>query len=104
MSQAMSEALEGLFDAADPSMDAWRTMMNGAAQSQPVKAELDPALYLACFTTDAGRLVLEDLYRRYVHVTRAVPGAGHDAAYYREGMAQVVFDIVDQMTQARNGD
>jgi hypothetical protein len=103
--EVVARGLDELFDlAGDPSTDAWRKMMDGAQAAQPVKPAVDPDIYAACFQTDAGRLVLSDLYRRYVHVTRAVPGAGADAAFYREGMAQVVFDIVDRITQAHEGE
>jgi hypothetical protein len=94
--------LDQLFSSAD--MGEFRRMMDAAETSAPIKRTLDPAIYAACFTTEAGALVLADMYARYVHVTRAIPGGGADAAFYREGMAQVVFDIVDQITQAHNGE
>jgi hypothetical protein len=94
--------LDNLFSSAD--MDSFRKMMGAAEDAAPVKRGLDPAFYAACFGTPEGQAVLQDLYSRYVHVTRAVPGQGADAAFLREGMAQVVFDIVDQISQAHSGD
>lgn len=98
----MSESLERLLT--DASMGEYRKMMDGVEKAAPVKRTLDPAIYAAVFGTPEGRLVLEDMYSRYVHVTRCVPGAGTDAAFYREGMAQVVFDIADQINQAHSGE
>lgn len=97
-----ARGLDALFESAD--MDEFRAMMDQAERGAPVKRTLDPAVYAACFGTAAGRAVLEDMYARYVHVTRAVPGGGTDAAFYREGMAQVLFDIVDQINQGENGE
>lgn len=102
--KVIAAGLDELFASSDPSMDNWRKMMDEAGKVQQIKSGLDPAIYAACFHTEAGRLVLQDLYARYVHVTRAVPGQGADAAFYREGMAQVVFDIVDKINVAENGD
>ena len=98
----MKDALDALFMSAD--MDSFRAMMDKAEEAAPVKRGLDPEIYAAVFQTEGGRLVLEDMYSRYVHVTRCIPGQGADAAFYREGMAQVVFDIVDQITRANNGE
>lgn len=102
MSKKNKDALDGLFASAD--MEAFRAMMNAAEAGAPVKRSVEASIYAACFNTPAGREVLQDLYSRYVHVTRAVPGQGAEAAFYREGSAQVVFDIVDQITQAQNGE
>jgi hypothetical protein len=65
---------------------------------------LDPAIYLACFSTPAGRAVLSDLISRYVNVSRFVPGEAEGSGYYREGMAQVVFDIASKVEGAAQGD
>jgi hypothetical protein len=102
MSKKNKDALDGLFASAD--MESFRAMMNAAEAGAPVKRQVEPSIYAACFNTPAGQAVLQDMYTRYVHVTRAVPGQGAETAFYREGMAQVVFDIVDQMTQAQNGE
>lgn len=91
---------DALFDAADS--DAWRKLTEGQ-NAPPVDDRLDAALYRQVFGTEAGQLVLADMYNRYVNVTRAVPGMGADQAFYREGMAQVVFDIVHKMTQENDG-
>jgi hypothetical protein len=85
-------------------MDSFRDMMQAGEAMAPIKQIAEPAVYAAAFMTPAGKLVLEDMYARYVNVTRAIPGQGTDAAFYREGMAQVVFDIVHNITQAQNGD
>lgn len=98
----MSDPMEALFQNADD--PAWKNLMDQAEQDAPVKQTIDPEVYAACFSTPAGRAVLEDMYRRYVNVTRCVPGQGTDAAFYREGMAQVVFDIVHNVTQAHGGE
>jgi hypothetical protein len=90
--------LDALFDGADS--EAWRDLMAQAEGSAPIKQTVDPALYASIFTSPAGRLVLADMYNRYVNVTRCVPGGGADAAFYREGMAQVVFDIVHNINRA----
>lgn len=63
-------------------------------------AALDPVVYLECFLSGAGQLVLEDLKRRFVTVTRWNPHEDPSTGYYREGMAQVVFEIERQMKLA----
>lgn len=103
MSKHVAEAgLEKLQDSAD--MDAFRAMMDQVEAGATIKRTVEAATYAACFQTPAGQEVLRDMYARYVHVTRAVPGQGADAAFYREGMAQVVFDIVDQINLAHSGE
>lgn len=94
--------LDALFAQADS--DAWRDLMNRAENTAPIKQGVDPDLYAVVFSTPAGHQVLADMYNRYVNVTRCVPGQGPDAAFYREGMAQVVFDIVHNITLAQEGD
>jgi hypothetical protein len=61
-------------------------------------------VYLACFSTPAGRAVLADLYNRYANVSRWVPGEPEFSGYYREGMAQVVYDIAEKVEVAAQGD
>lgn len=94
--------LDALFQNADS--DAWRDLMRRTEADAPVKQGLDPELYAVVFSTPAGREVLADMYNRYVNLTRCVPGQGADAAFYREGMAQVVFDIVHNITLAQEGE
>ena len=80
--------------AADP---AWRKSINDRSTEGDIPDagyHLDPSIYVACFSTPAGRAVLADMYNRYVNVSRFVPEQGPEAGYYREGMAQVVFEIV----------
>lgn len=99
-------------------MTDFETMMNVAADPQfrdrigriadtfavPGMEGLDSELYRACFSTPAGRAVLEDLMQRYVMVSRFVPGEAEGSGYYREGMAQVVFDIAARCEAASQGD
>lgn len=94
-----SDALDQLFQNTDS--DAWRDLMERGQEQMPMPRTVDPAIYAACFTSSAGRKVLEDLYSRYVNVTRAVPGQGSDMAFYREGAAQVVFEIVQLIAQSQ---
>lgn len=75
-----------------------------AAKAAGIEATKIATIYAACFNTPAGQVVLEDMYRRYVHVTRAVPGQGAEAAFYREGMAQVVFDIAACIARVQQGE
>lgn len=96
------DAMDALFQNADS--PAFKDLMEQAERAAPIKQSLDAETYAACFNTPAGRAVLEDMYNRYVNVTRCIPGQGTDAAFYREGMAQVVFDIVHQITQASEGE
>jgi len=96
--QDPNDALDALFTQADS--EAWQELMAKGQQNEDVGQDRVADSYLAAFDTPAGRAVLKDMYQRYVHVTRAVPGQGADAAFYREGMAQVVFDIVAQMKRA----
>ncbi len=94
--------LDALFQNADD--PAWQQLMAAQADEAPMQQSLDPAVYAAVFQTTAGKMVLEDMYNRYVNVSRAVPGQGAEAAFYREGMAQVVFEIVGNINQANQGD
>jgi len=94
--------LDALFANADS--EAWTDLMNRAEETAPIKQGVDAAFYAAVFSTPAGREVLADMYNRYVNVTRCIPGEGSDAAFYREGMAQVVFDIVHNINKAHIGD
>lgn len=89
--------------AADP---AWRGRIGEIASEYAVPGvqELDPAIYLAAFSTPAGRAVLADLYNRYVNVSRFVPGEPDGSGYYREGAAQVVFDIAAKLEAAAQGE
>ena len=67
-------------------------------------SHVDASIYLAAFGTPAGRMVLEDLYNRFVNVTRAMPGEAEGSAFYREGMAQVVFDVMMRCEIAAKGE
>ena len=98
----MIDGLEALFENADD--PAWRDLMEKASEISQVKPDIDPALYAATFNTPAGREVLRAMYNEYVNVSRCVPGQGTDAAFYREGMAQVVFDIVHKIMMASEGE
>jgi len=60
-------------------------------------------IYAACFGTPAGRAVLADMRKKYVTVTRFVPGAGAEHGFYREGMAQAVFEIEELIKAAKGG-
>ncbi len=96
------DSVESLLGNAD--MGSFRDMMDKNNAELSVPNSIDADIYAACFSTDAGRLVLEDMQRRYVNVTRAVPGQGADYAFYREGMAQVVFDIADKIMTSNRGE
>ena len=63
-----------------------------------------PGIYQACFNTPAGREVLKDLYNRYVNVTRYFPGEPEGSGHFREGGAQVVFDIAATIEAAAQGE
>lgn len=97
-----SEAVDALFQNTDS--EAWRDLIDAGQEAMPMPRTVDPAIYAACFTSPAGRAVLEDLYNRYVNVTRAVPGQGAELAFYREGAAQVVFEIAQLISQAQEQD
>lgn len=90
--------------AADPAFRARMGEIADTIDTSPGMELLDPAVYLACFSTPAGRAVLRDLYMRYVNVSRMVPGEAEGAGFYREGMAQVVFDIAAMCEAAAEGD
>ena len=74
-----------------------------AAFAQP-EPRVPPEVYEACFSTPAGRAVLEDLIQRFVYGTRFEPGMGADFGFYREGAASVVFDIGARIERASQGE
>jgi len=85
---------EALLAGVDPK---WRETLASREPETP-DPRIEDSVYRAVFNTSAGQAVLHDMYNRYVNVTRWVPGAGEDTGAYREGMAQVVFDIVARLT------
>lgn len=93
--------IDHLFDQADD--PAWQQLMQRTAQAVDLRTGADADLYAACFNTPAGRAVLDDFYAMFVNVTRCVPGESMDAAFYREGMAYVLFYIVSRIKEAENG-
>lgn len=68
------------------------------------KGFVDPAVYLAVFSSPEGQLVLKDLHQRFVDVSRCVPGEPEGSGFYREGMAQVVYHIGAMIEGAAQGD
>jgi hypothetical protein len=65
---------------------------------------VDPAVYLAVFSSPEGLLVLQDLHQRFADVHRFMPGEGADAGFYREGMAAVVYHIGAMIERAAAGE
>jgi len=98
----MADGLEELY--ASSSMEHFREMMDGIDATQTVSRSIDPALYAACFGSAAGQAVLQDMYARYVNVTIVEPGQAPEVHGIRQGMANVVFDIVNQIQEAFEGD
>lgn len=100
----MIDPFAALMDAANDPL--WRDNVLGQTEeaAMPGTQRLNAAVYLACFNTPAGRAVLADLYNQYVNVSRFVPGEPDGSGYYREGMAQVVFDIAARVEAASQGD
>ena len=90
------QGFEALLQAADS--DSFSDLMDKINEGLDIKPDVDPDVYKAVFNTTAGRIVLTDMYNRYVNVSRFVPGRDASEGYYREGMAQVVFDIVHLIT------
>lgn len=91
--------------ATDP---AWLEKVLGGNMEQefsgdaPGTASAD--VYRACFSTPAGRAVRQDLYNRFVNVTRCAPGEPEGSSFYREGAAQVVFLIEALMAAGEQED
>lgn len=98
----MNKEFEALLNqAADP---AFREQVEDANKNFNAQRKQHRDVYLACFNTPAGRAVLEDLYNRYVNVSRCVPGEAEGSGFYREGAAQVIFDITATIEAAAIGD
>lgn len=96
--------MDGLYEAfIGADMESWDRMMAGQRQAQQVDRSVDPAVYNACFNTPAGREVLADMYARFVNVTIVEPGQAPETHGIRQGQANVVFDIIDQITKADKG-
>lgn len=89
-----------LTEASLTTSEEFSELMGGASTETDPAKKIDD-IYGIAFGTPAGQAVLKDLYSRYVHVTRAVPGEGSDAAFLREGMAQVVMDIMDKSNRSK---
>lgn len=101
----MADEVDGLTEAfMGADMESWDKMMAGAAAQQPIQRTIDPAVYAACFNTSAGRAVLADMYARFVNVTIVEPGQAPETHGIRQGQANVVFDIIDQITKANGED
>ena len=98
----MQEPLDQLFSQMDD--PAFKALISQGNESVRLKSGLDPDFYAMCFGTDAGRAVLADLYSRYVNVSRLIPGEPEGSGFYREGMAQVVHDIVYRISLAERGE
>lgn len=97
-----TQGIDALFENADS--PAWVDLMERAQEQAPIPQGVDPGLYAVVFNTPAGRELLAEMYNQYVNVTRCVPGQGTEAAFYREGMAQVVFNIVHNINRAEQGE
>jgi hypothetical protein len=65
---------------------------------------IDPAVYLAVFSTPEGLLVLQDLHQRFVDVHRCMPGEPEGSGFYREGMAAVVYHMAAMIERAASGE
>lgn len=101
----MADVVNGVEEAMlGADMNSWREMMDGIVDSQVIEPALDPAVYAACFNTPAGRDVLADMYSRYVNVTIVEPGQAPETHGIRQGQANVVFDIIDQINKSTKGD
>ena len=84
------DGLQDLFGSAD--LESFQEAMRQSQDSYRTTA-LDAEVYRACFRTKAGKQVLQDLYSRFVNASRWNPHEKPEAGFYREGMAQVVFEI-----------
>jgi hypothetical protein len=101
----MAEPVDGLDEAfMGADMDSWRKMMEGQDKARPIEQSIDAAVYNECFNTHAGRAVLADMYARFVNVTIVEPGQALETHGIRQGQANVVFDIIDQINKASQGE
>lgn len=97
----MADSFESMMaNAAD--MDWRENVMESPLMGGP--GGLDADVYLAAFSTPAGRAVLRDLHDRFVNVTRWYPGEDATAGFYREGGAQVVFFLAAMCETAAQGE
>lgn len=96
------DGLEEAFMGAD--MPSWDKMMGQARNAQPIEPSVSDGVYMACFSTPAGQAVLSDMYQRYVNVTIVEPGQALETHGIRQGQANTVFDIIDRITKATQGD
>jgi len=97
----MADVIDGVEEALmGADMESWRKMMDRAASQEVSGSSIDPAIYAACFTSPAGREVLADMYARYVNVTIVEPGQAPETHGIRQGQANVVFEIIDQINKA----
>lgn len=87
----MVDAIPELLNQADDG--DWMERTAAANEAAAVERSQIADAYAALFSSDLGRAVLDDMQRRYVDVTRWNPGLPPEQGFYREGMAQAVFDI-----------
>ncbi len=84
----MQNADDGLFDNVEATFVA--------------KPDVEPEAVAAVFNSPVGRQVLGAMYRAFVDVSIVEPGADAITHGIRQGQANAVFWIADQIAQAHN--
>lgn len=81
--------------------DGWNGL-EGGSPSTPDPAQRDnlDRMFLRCFDTDAGRIVLEHLRKISLEQPVWAAGGGEGWAAYREGQNSIVRDIGIRMRRA----
>ena len=98
----MLDPLEAAFEANDD--PAWQELMGKVEEQLPVKPLVEPSDVLALFSTPLGETVLRALYMSFVNVTIVEPGQPPEVHGIRQGQANVVHWILDQMARAERED
>lgn len=99
----MNDGFAALFDSlADDTLR--RNLIEGTEELARGQSHVPAEVYLACFTSPAGKAVLRDLYNQFFNVQRFVPGEPPEAGYWREGAATLVQYIAAKMEAAAQGD
>lgn len=90
--------INALFENADDDL------FDGVAVSPGYVPAIEPAEIASILGTPAGQRLMHELHRQFVYVTIVEPGQPPEVHGIRQGQANVVFWLADQIAAAHKGD